>query len=67
MKFVMEVELDNADFKDPDDQFTSGFYLSKLLVGVAVELNEAILEPGMVKVLFDSNGNKVGRYDITGS
>jgi len=58
MKFVMEIECDNAAFEE-----APGHELARIIETAAVRVREGV-HWGKLR---DINGNQVGRFDIVGS
>ena len=60
MKFVMIIKLDNADFRDADDNFVGERELARI-----IRVSAAKIEEGMVVgTAKDTNGNTVGEFQI---
>lgn len=67
MKFMLEIEMNHAAF-EPDDPSPAGLYarqveLRRVLSQVAEHLSTDT-RPGARRTLFDSNGNRVGSWEI---
>jgi hypothetical protein len=59
MKFMLEItEMDNAEFEEDGHNFT----VARILVAAAKRIQDGHLDAG---ILYDINGNKVGRYITT--
>lgn len=72
MKFTLTIECDNAAFEPEDDGTISTVELGRILKGLGWSLYEAEetgdhppLKLGYQRFVSDSNGNRVGKWEIT--
>ena len=60
MRFKCEIEMDNDAFaEDPH------FELSKIMRKISKQVDEFVCE-GRTKTIWDSNGNRIGTWEIKG-
>lgn len=61
MKFTCKIDMDNAAFQDPEGNYHP-MELETLLDDIAEQSNSGMF----MGKLYDSNGNKVGQWQIKG-
>ena len=60
-KFTMDIECDNAAFCDDDGDFDPNEELSRIIGYVKCKINDG----HWLGNCYDTNGNKVGRWEIS--
>ena len=62
MKCKIEIEMDNAAFED----YGHAQELRNILEKLILKLEMSEIEPGLFFSAFDTNGNRVGKLEISG-
>lgn len=65
MRLVLDMSLDNAAFETPDGLRRDGDAVAVVLRHIADRLTVWPLYVGAVNTVRDSNGNRIGKVEIT--